>query len=294
MDVLLASGRLQWQDAVDLLVLTVALYATLSWARENRAARMAVGVVCLHLAAVGTSKLGLAITGWVLHAASLLALLVLLVLFQPEVRHSLVHLDRFLMNRGRPQRLHASVPAVVSEAAFAMAGKRVGALITITNTGSLSEEVAHGGTAVGARVSRELLEAIFLRDSQLHDGAAVIEGDRITRAGVLLPVTTRRDIPSHFGTRHRAAVGLADCCDALVVVVSEELGEVRLIHSRQIHLMESAAALFQQLQDLQERPRVGSAGSIRRLLFSNLGLKTAAVMLAAVVWLLYRLGAAGA
>ena len=294
METVLASVQLQWQHAVDVAVLTAAFYVLLLWAQRHRAVRMAVGVVLLHLAAAGTSHLGLAITGWVLHAASLVALLTLLVLFQPEVRHSLVYLERVLLMRGGPQWVHASLPGVVSETAFAMAGKRVGALIIITSTGSLSEEVAHGGTAVGAKVSRELLEAIFLKDSSLHDGAAVIEGDRITRAGVLLPVTTRRDIPSHLGTRHRAAVGLADCCDALVIVVSEEHGEVRLIHRRRIHLMESAAVLFHQLQDLQEPPGAGPAVSFRRLFLSNWGLRLAAVALAGLVWLLSLVATGGA
>lgn len=293
MDTLLATLRLDWRHAVDLVVLAVTLYAVLLWAQRNRALRMALVVVFLQAAAGVTSHLGLAITGWVLQGASLVALLMLLVLFQPEVRHGLVSLDRALSRREEPRTSLASVHQAISDTAFALAAARLGALIVVARRGPLSEEVAQGGTPLGARVSSELLEAIFLKGSRLHDGAAVIEGDRVTRAGVLLPVTSRTDMPSQFGSRHRAAVGLAECCDALVIAVSEERGEVHLMDKRRFCRMESAAALFQHLQELQEESGRRSPLGFRRLAFADPGLALVAVVLAGLVWLARLLVAGG-
>lgn len=285
MDILPATVRFPWQGAVDLAVLTLALYALLLWAHEARAVRIAFLIVCLHVAAVSTSLVGLAMTAWVLHGASLIALVMLFVLFQPEVRHSVIWLISAVSNRGASRTSLASVHEAISDAAFALAEKRLGALIAVARSGPFSEGVAHGGIPLDARVSPQLLEAVFLKDSRIHDGAAVIEGDRITRAGVFLPVSSRTDLPSHFGSRHRAAVGLAECCDALAIVVSEERGEVRLVHEREIWPMESAAALRHRLQDLQEHSRLGSLQRIPRLAFASPGLALAAVVLAALVWL---------
>jgi diadenylate cyclase len=284
-DTPLAALRVDWREAVDLVVLTAALYALLLWARRNRALRMALGIVFLQAAAGVASHLGLSITGWVLQGASLVALLMLLVLFQPEVRHGLVSLDRALSSGGEPRTPLAGVHEAISDSAFALATARLGALIVVTRRGALSKEVAQGGTPLGATVSSELLESTFLKGSRLHDGAVVIEGDRITRAGVFLPVSSRGDLPSWFGSRHRAAVGLAECCDALVIVVSEERGEVHLVDRRRLCRMESAAVLFRHLQDLQEesgrRPPLG----IRRLARAEPGLALLAAVLAGLVWL---------
>jgi DNA integrity scanning protein DisA with diadenylate cyclase activity len=284
-DTPLGTLPLDWRHAVDLVVLTFTLYAVLLWAQRNRALRMALAIVSLLAAAGVTSSLGLTITGRVMQGASLVALLMLLLLFQPEIRHGLVSLDRALSRRGKPRAPLASVHQAIGEAAFALAQARLGALIVVARRGPLSEEVAQGGTPLGARVSSELLESLFLKGSRLHDGAAVVEGDRITRAGVFLPTTSRTDIPSRFGSRHRAAAGMAECCDALVITVSEERGEVHLVDRRRFSRVESAAALFQALQDLQDetgrRPPLG----IRHLALAQPGLAILAAALAGLMWL---------
>jgi len=284
-DTLITTLRLDWRHAVDLVVLTVTLYAVLLWARRSRALRMALVVVSLQAAAGVTSYLGLAITGRLLQGASLVALLLLLVLFQPEIRHGLVSLDRALSRRGEPRTPLAAVHEAISDTAFALAAARLGALIVVAGRGPLSEEVAHGGTPLEARVSSELLESVFLKGSRLHDGAAVIEGDRITRAGVILPVTSRTDLPSQFGSRHRAAVGMAECCDALVIAVSEERGEVHLVDKRRFCRMESAAVLFQHLQDLRQESGRRSPLGIRSLAVADPVMALLAALLAGLVWI---------
>jgi uncharacterized protein (TIGR00159 family) len=285
MDALPFTVGLRWQSAVDLAVLTLTLYAVLRWAQRARAVRIAFLIVSLHVAAVSTSYFGLGVTAWVLHGASLIALVVLFVLFQPEVRHSVIFLVSAVSKRGGSRPSLAAVHEAISNAAFALAEKHRGALIALAQSGPFSQGVAHGGISLDAKVSAELLEAIFLRDSPLHDGAAVVEGDRIARAGVLLPVASRTDIPSYLGARHRAAVGLAECCDALIVVVSEERGEVRLVCGRQIQPIENATALFNRLQDLEEGTSRRDSPHIRRPALADIRLALAAAVLAGLVWL---------
>jgi uncharacterized protein (TIGR00159 family) len=293
MEMLSATLRLQWQDVLDLAVLALATYAVLLWARKARAVRIALVIVCLHVAAVSTSHVGLAMTAWVLHGASLIAVVMLFVLFQPEVRHGVILLISALPRAGGANAALAGAHEAISDAAFALAEKRLGALIAVARSGPFSEGVAHGGVTLGANVSSQLLQSVFSGDSPLHDGAVVVEGDRITRAGVLLPVSSRPDIPGHFGTRHRAAVGLVECCDALAVAVSEERGEVRLFHKRGIWPMESASALFHRLQKLQERASDRSPVRIWQAAFADPGLALAALVLASLVWLVRLLEAGG-
>jgi len=278
---------LYWQRAVDFAVLASTLYLVLLWAQKNRALRIAVAALFLHAAAVVASRFELMATRWVLDGAAFLLVLVLFVLFQPEVRHTLVRIDRALSLGRAHRRVLTDVHRAISEAAFALAGQGLGALLVITGDSSVSEEVAHGGEDLDAKVSRDLLEAIFRKESRLHDGAVIIEGSRIARAGVLLPLTRRLDLPSHFGTRHRAALGLAECCDVPVLVVSEERGEVGLTQQREIRPAGSPEDLMWMLEDLHERPRAVTRMSMRQILISHPTLKIGAVALAGLIWTIF-------
>ncbi len=219
---------IRWQSTVDFLVLAAAIYVLLRWARQARAVRIALAILGLNSGALLARNYDLTITSWVLSTAGLLAVAVLLVVFQPELRHTFMRLDA-VMRSGWSDRGKAE-PArrAIAEAAFSLAGQRIGALIVLVRRASIAELI-QGGTRLGAEVTRELLEAIFQKTSPLHDGAAIVDGNSITRAGAVLPLTQRSDVPEFYGTRHRAAMGLADRSDALVIAVSEERGTVTLI-----------------------------------------------------------------
>jgi hypothetical protein len=164
-----------------------------------------------------------------------------------------------------------------------MARERVGALLVLPRRDSTAE-LTEGGIAIGSEISQELILAIFQKVSPLHDGALTVEDGRLARAGVVLPLTQRRDVPGCYGTRHRAGMGLAERCDALVIVVSEERGEVTLMEGRDVRTVERPAELAAVLLKLQEGPREKPGARIRRLLVSHLRLKMAALGLAGLVW----------
>lgn len=137
------------------------------------------------------------------------------------------------------------------------------------------------GTRLGAEISRELIAAIFQKMSPLHDGAVVITGQTINRARAVLPLTHRPDVPPFFGTRHRAAMGLAERSDALVIAVSEERGTVTPIEDRKIREIRNSEQLAGVLELLETRPDVGLPVRVRRAFTRNLRFKFAAAGLAA-------------
>jgi diadenylate cyclase len=269
----------RWQSVVDFVVLAVAIYILLRWSREARALRLTLAILALRVGALLSRQLDLLITSWVLDASTIVGLLALVIVFQPELRRALSQLD---VTGHRHRRRHVPALSAISEAVWSLARVRCGALLVIARKDSLSELVTPG-IVVDGQLSAEMLEAVFRKDSPVHDGAAIIEGDVIARVGSILPLTQRAHVPAKYGTRHRAAMGLSDRSDAIVVVVSEETGEVTLMCEGRAREIENTGELRDALQTLvlDGQPRVP-----RHRWFPppQLALKTAAVALAALVW----------
>jgi uncharacterized protein (TIGR00159 family) len=280
---------LRWQSVVDFLVLAGAVYAAMLWARGTRALRIVLAIAGVYMAARLAWRFELTITGWLLDILSVLLVVMLLFFFQPELRHAFLRLDSLLGLGFRPVRPLENVYTAVSEAMFSMAAARVGALVVIARSDPL-DEFTSGGTTLGADVSTAILEALFYKSSPLHDGAAVIEGGRITRAGVVLPLTQREEVPFQFGTRHRAAMGIAERSDALVVAASEERGVVTLMHGLEIVPVSNAASLAGMLSSLAAPPSKSPAQRVRRWLVADLGYRLAALGIASGIYLLSTFG----
>lgn len=274
---------IRWQSIIDFLVLAFAIYLVLHWGRGTRAFRIALAIVGLKAGALLAHQLDLLVTGWILDAASLLALVLVLIAFQAELRHAVTRLD--VMGWLLPQRETTAARTLhgISTAVFSLAQARRGALIVIAGRDSVADLV-EGGVPLGGEVSPEILEAIFRKVSPVHDGATIIERDHISRVSAVLPLTQRQDVPRGYGTRHRAAMGLAERCDAVVIAVSEERGQVSLVAGRDMLRVETAEALVRQVQELRGLPRVDSARHLRGIVFGDLRLKAAALGLAGLVW----------
>ena len=278
-------SELRWQDIVDFLVLSLALYVLLLWARQTRALRFAVIIVGLHACALWAMHFDLKITGWVLEGASLAVIGLLILLFQEEVRHSVVRFDSTVRLRLSKPSVSNKAWAAIGQAIFAMARGHIGALIVVTRKDPITDLVS-GGVKVDAALSPELLEAIFQKNSPIHDGAVIINQDRIEFAGVILPLSESENVRSEYGTRHRATMGLAERCDAQVLVVSEERGKVVLMEGRQISPMPDVMALQPALSSPGPSQRISLRSKLSVLLFKNLRYRLAAVGLASVIWAL--------
>ena len=271
-------GAFHWQSAIDFGALAVALYLLLRWSREARALRLAVAIVALRVGALLAGQFDLPITSWLLDFATVVVLLALVLIFQPELRRALMRLD--IAGRTRPGAARPTV-AAVGAAAWALARVRCGALIVIERRDAVSELVTPG-VPLNGLVSAELLAAVFQKGSPLHDGAAVIDGDLVRQAGAILPLTQRATVPAEYGTRHRAAMGLTDRSDAVVVVVSEERGAITIMSEGHIRVVESEQELVGALTVAGKGDR--TAGRLRTIRAANLRLAAAALALAVLVW----------
>lgn len=276
-------AAIRWQYIVDYCAVTLFLYLLLHLAREARALRTAFTIVALYAGALLARNFELLITSWVLEACALIGVAVLVFTFQSELRYVLLRLNNLFRIWPERDGTPAHAGRAVAEAAFRLAHSRTGAIVVILGRDPTAGLVT-GGVALGAAVSAQLLEAIFQKSSPLHDGAAVIAGDRLIEATAILPLTERRDVPLVYGTRHRAGLGLSERSDALVVVASEERGEVTLMRGGQTLLAESVEQLAQLLQTSPRRPKVRWRARAASMIFSDAKLKLVAAGVAALVW----------
>ena len=274
---------LRWQNVVDFVVLSIAFYLVLLWAKQTRALRFAVMIASFHTASLLAQHFGLTITSWVFEGASLAVIGLLILMFQAELQHSLLRLDSIVRFRFHAPTASSKTRDAIVAAMFSMASSKIGALIVIARKDPISGLVSNG-VRIDGEVSQGLLEAVFRKDSPIHDGAVVIEGERISLARVVLPLTDREDIPREFGTRHRAAMGLAERTDALVLVASEERGQVVMIEKRNIHEMADESALRHAIQRPHKTEPAKLATRVRELLFSNMQYRLSALAMAGLIW----------
>ena len=224
---------LEWRNFLDILVISFILHRLFLLMRGTVAFQIMIGLVFLWLFQEVANAAGLVLTSWFFRGIGAVAVLVIVVVFRTEIREILVHTNpiRFLL--GRARQMGEVGHHLIAQAAFRLAKRRVGALVVIQNQDELRGNV-RGGLPIDANLLPELLESIFSKESPVHDGAAVIQGNRIAQAGTFLPLSQEETLPQHFGTRHRAAIGLSEVCDAVVLVVSEERGGISLVHRRNV------------------------------------------------------------
>jgi diadenylate cyclase len=242
--------QFRWNDALDILIVAFAIYQILLALRGSRAFQMILGLGLLYAASWVSLRLGLITVNWALSNLLAVWLLLLIILFQPELRRALASMGRrgsLLRAFSRYQEAHM-IDEVVRAIAN-LAAKKIGAIVVLERNSRLTDTV-DAGTVVDAVVSRRLLESIFYPYSPLHDGAVIVGGDRIVAAGCFLPLSIDPNLPRDLGTRHRAAVGVTEETDALAVVVSEETGSISLVAGGEISRNLSPADLRQQLSAL--------------------------------------------
>jgi uncharacterized protein (TIGR00159 family) len=215
------------RDTIDILLVAFAIYWLLLLIRGTRAVQILIGLLILAGASLASQTFELDTVQWILDNFLSSAVLIIIVLFQADIRRALARVGRGVFTA--ISRTEASqILEEVVRAAQALAQRRVGALVVLereTRLGDLME----AGTPVDAAVSKDLLVALFSPHSPLHDGAVVIQDGRVTYAGCVLPLTLREGLPEGLGTRHRAAIGITEESDAVVVVVSEETSSISVV-----------------------------------------------------------------
>jgi diadenylate cyclase len=243
-------------EVIDVAVVTFILYQLLRLLRGTQGIQILVGLILLAVVGVLSTTFNLILLSWLFRNATFFIIIAVIVMFQPELRRAFDQLGR-IGHIGRPlSRFNTrQYNQAISEAIRAterLSMKKTGALIAFEREVGL-EDYAATGVRINGEISAEMLQSIFYPNSPLHDGAVIVRGDRIVAAGCLLPLPEEGTVRERLGTRHRAALGLSLASDALVLVVSEETGNISVIEEGKINRNLDA-------DDLRRRiaPRVSS------------------------------------
>ena len=241
-----------FRDVVDILLVAVILYKSYEMLKDTRAITLAKGMFVMMGVALGAYILELHAIYWLLSKSIYLLFMALPIVFQPELRRALERIGqgKFLgsavyLNAEEADTLVNEIDKVV----FNMSAKKIGALIVLEREIGINE-IIDTGIRVDGLVTAPFMMNVFIPNTPLHDGAAVIRGNRMIAAGCLLPLTENRSLSTELGTRHRAGLGLSEQCDAVVVIVSEETGIVSIAENGHITRRLNSEQLKKRLRPL--------------------------------------------
>lgn len=227
-------------DFIDIILVAAIMFWIYRATRGTNAPYIISGIIMIYLMWVVVRTLNMELLSNILGQFVSVGVIALIIVFQPEIRRFLqmigMRQKRFnfiarIFNRN--DNTSVTIIAPIVQACREMSAHKTGVLIVIGRQSDL-RLITEGGIAIDAKISTPLLENIFFKNAPLHDGAVVIEGDRIVAAKCILPVT-QSDVPKSYGTRHRAAIGMSEISDAIILVVSEETGGISIAHGGTIH-----------------------------------------------------------
>lgn len=225
-----------WFDVLDILLVAVILYKIYVMLKDTRAITLVKGILVLLGITVVCSWFELHVISWLLQKAVTLLFVALPIVFQPELRRALEHLGQGKFLGAAALLDDEEARTVVNELTKAvkqLSATHTGALLVIERDMGLND-ICATGIRIEGLITADFLLNVFIVNTPLHDGAAVIRGNRLIAAGCLLPLTENRSLSTELGTRHRAAIGLSEQCDALIVVVSEETGTISVAENGHI------------------------------------------------------------
>jgi diadenylate cyclase len=242
-------SHFHWIDALDILIVAFFIYQLLLIFRGTRAAQILVVLAVLYVASHASLYIGLLTVNWILQSLLGVWVLVMVIIFQPELRRALVSFGQknFLRVFSRGEEVH--MVDELSRSAVSLASKRTGAIIVLERETKLDGYI-EPGINLDAFISRRLMESIFFPYSPLHDGAVIVNDGRIVAASCFLPLSLSPEVSRDLGTRHRAAIGITEETDAVAIVVSEETGTISLAHEGRIERDLDALALRKRLEEI--------------------------------------------
>lgn len=248
MELLWLLSTIQWIDLLDIALLSYLVYRALLIIHGTRALQSLAGLLFLLLLYAGSGTLGLTGVYWLLDKFFVYLVLAIIILFQEDIRKGLARAGQFLPNNQVSQEV-STIENVVKTVA-ALASRRIGALIIFERDGvGVQKDILQTGTQMDALISSELLMAIFLPTSPLHDGAVILRKERVIASQCILPMTTQTLSKIH-GTRHRAGVGITEKSDAIALIISEERGTISIAENGNLELITNNNELRQRLQEL--------------------------------------------
>lgn len=266
-------------DILDVILVTFVIYSAIKFIKDTRAFQLVKGVIILAVGYLLVSLLNMEVSKYALSLLFSNLLIILVIIFSPEIRTALESVGRRsvsnfnifnLKNRDEneiQESIKSSINAV-SRACSDMSDKQIGALIVFEKETMLGD-ISKTGTSLDATVTPELISNIFFPKAPMHDGAVVIKEGRVVSAGCILPLTGRNNLSSELGTRHRAAVGMTENTDAVVVVVSEETGMISIAEKGVLKRGISAGELRETLTKALVKENDKDNNKIKKILRGN-------------------------
>ncbi|MFH1198860.1 MAG: diadenylate cyclase CdaA [Candidatus Omnitrophota bacterium] len=239
-----------WKPIVEILILWMVIYHVMLFFEGTRALQVVRGIILLSFAFLLFQRLGLDRLEWLLTKLFGISVIGILIIFHPEIRQGLAKLGRrHLFGANMVEEEFDLALREISQATEDLAKGKLGALIAIEKNDPLTDYIAEG-VSVDAKVSSELIEAIFTPNNPIHDGGMIIQQARVIAAGCLFPLTKNFDLDRIYGTRHRAALGLSEETDAIIIVVSEERQDISLVYHGKMYRDLSQEDLFIKIKEI--------------------------------------------
>ena len=260
LSLLVGSREHLWLDMLDILIVAFVIYQLLQLIRGTHAVQVALGGAVLVLLFWASQWLDLQAVNWLMRTFLPYAVFGILVIFQPEIRKVLAHIGKTpLLGAFGSLRAEDALDEIVL-ATTSLAAKKVGAILVLEREIGLKSYI-ETGIALDAQITYDLLINIFTPGTPLHDGAVIVQGNRIAAAACFLPLTVNPALSRTLGSRHRAAIGITEDTDAVAVVVSEETGTISMVEGGRIRRGLDATALRQALYESTEREKDTQASS---------------------------------
>ena len=282
-------AHIRFQDVIDILFLTVIAYHLYLWFQGTKALKALVGLLALGIIYTVAQLWGLFLTTWMFQILWQVLIILLIILFQSEIRQVLERINPFRTFGWRKLAQPEAWIGQFAEGCFRLAKRKIGALIIVERKDNVEEWIT-GGMSLEGDPGMELLQSVFQKESPLHDGAAVLRKGRIVRVSSYLPLSSKEDLPSMLGTRHRAALGLSERCDAWVVAISEERAEVSLSRDGKLSRITQPDELTQQISEALKAPiptNVTLLDKFRTFFVHHWRIKLGALSLVSILWLLF-------
>lgn len=252
-----------WRSFLEIGLISIVFYYAFLFVRGTRAYQVLKGMALLLIIFVIAKQMEFVTITYILGKLFGVAILAMVVLFQPEIRRAFAALGR--THFGVQGMSHETIPEILGDTAMVLSEKRVGALIVISRENSLTP-YSDTGVRLDSEMNQELLVTLFMPRTPLHDGAVIVDGDRIVAAACLLPLSQKPGIERSHGTRHRAAIGLTDETDALVIVVSEETGSISVASAGKISTDLDGPALKRVLGTVYRVEKIKPQGIFKRFI----------------------------
>lgn len=240
--------------SIDILVVSYIIFVLIHVARQSQAASVLKGIALVVLVKIVSQTLQLHALNWIIDQVITWGVIAVMIIFQPEIRRYLEQLGQNSFLQSRKKALNHTPVDDIIEATQYLSTRYIGALICIENKSSLQTYV-NTGVLLRAQLSSQLLINMFTPNTPLHDGAVIIRDDTIVAASCVLPLSENTSIPQELGTRHRAAIGLSETTDALIIIISEETGDISVAHRHELHRQFTIEQLSELLSQTLYQPQ---------------------------------------